>query len=210
MVKVAKKVANDNSSNLKTGAKSAAKASAKVTKISGFEFKIGDFLVYPTHGVGKVQDIETTSYAGVELTAYVLYFEKEKMTLRVPVKRVAEVGLRKLSTAAEFDKAIVVLRGKAKTGRGMWSRRATEYGAKINSGNIESIAQVVRDLHKNVDDPDRSYSERMIYESAFDRLVGEFAAVNSIELAAATEKLIATLNNKKEKTKEKEVVKKAA
>jgi CarD family transcriptional regulator len=200
MVKVAKKVANDNSND----SKKVSKLGAKVTKISAFEFKIGDFLVYPTHGVGKVNNIETTVYAGIELTAYVLYFEKEKMTLRVPVKRVAEVGLRKLSSEVEFDKAVVVLRGKPKTGRGMWSRRATEYGAKINSGNIESIAQVVRDLHKNVDDPDRSYSERMIYESAFDRLVGEFAAVNSIDLPTATEKLIATLNNKRERVKEKE------
>ena len=187
MVRVAKKVANDNSTD---------------NKVQGFEFKIGDFLVYPTHGVGKVQTIETTTYAGVELTAYVMFFEKEKMTLRVPVKRVSEVGLRKLSTQVQLDKATIVLRGKAKTGRGMWSRRATEYGAKINSGNIESIAQVVRDLHKNVDDPDRSYSERMIYESAFDRLVGEFAAVSRLELPKAKEMLESTLNNKKEKDKE--------
>lgn len=191
MVKVAKKVANDNTNN-----------STISNKVVGFDFKIGDFLVYPTHGVGKVQDIETTVYAGVELTAYVLYFEKEKMTLRVPVKRVEEVGLRRLSSAPEFDKVVTILRGKPKTGRGMWSRRATEYGAKINSGNIELISQVVRDLHKNVDDPDRSYSERMIYESAFDRLAGEFAAVNKLDLAKATEKLILTLNNKREKKEE--------
>ena len=191
MVKVAKKVANDNTTNV-----------TAPNKVAGFDFKIGDFSVYPTHGVGKVQDIETTSYAGIELTAYVLYFEKEKMTLRVPVKRVEEVGLRKLATTAEFDKVVNVLRGKPKTGRGMWSRRATEYSAKINSGNVELISQVVRDLHKNVEDPDRSYSERMIYESAFDRLAGEYAAVNKLDLAKATEELILTLNNKKEKKEE--------
>lgn len=191
MVKVAKKVANDNTTN-----------ENNANKVTGFDFKIGDFSVYPTHGVGKVQDIETTSYAGVELTAYVLYFEKEKMTLRVPVKRVTEVGLRKLSTAAEFEKVLTILCGKPKAGRGMWSRRATEYGAKINSGDIDLISQVVRDLHKNVEDPDRSYSERMIYESAFDRLAGEFAAVNKMDLAKATEKLVSTLNSKKEKKEE--------
>jgi len=187
MVRVAKRVANDNSTN---------------SNVQGFEFKIGDFLVYPTHGVGKVQNIETTTYAGFELTAYVLFFEKEKMTLRVPVKRVVEVGLRKLSSQPQLDKAVMVLRGKAKTGRGMWSRRATEYGAKINSGSIESIAQVVRDLHKNVDDPDRSYSERMIYESAFDRLIGEFAAVNRIDVVKGKDMLEAVMTNKKEKVKE--------
>ena len=190
MVKVAKKVANDNTNN-----------STNVVKTTNFEFKNGDFLVYPTHGVGKVQDIETTVYAGVELTAYVLFFEKEKMTLRVPVKRVEEVGLRKLGSTAEFEKVMIVLRAKPKTGRGMWSRRATEYGAKINSGNVELIAQVVRDLHKNVEDPDRSYSERMIYESAFDRLVGEYAAVNKLDTVKATEKLLVALNNRKEKEK---------
>lgn len=184
MAKVAKKVANDNSNN--------------VSNSNKFDFKIGDHLVYPTHGVGKVQDIETTTYAGVELTAYVLFFEKEKMTLRVPVQRAAQVGLRKLSDIETLEKAVVVLRGKPKAGRGMWSRRATEYGAKINSGNIESIAQVVRDLHKNVDDPDRSYSERMIYESAFDRLAGEFAAVKRLETAKAAAVLEEALNHKKE------------
>lgn len=195
MVKVAKKVANDNS--VKTSVKEKAAKKLNVVE-SKFDFKIGDFLVYPTHGVGKVTNIETTTYAGFELTVYVLSFEKEKMTLRVPVKRVEEVGLRKLADQDQLDKAVAVLRGKAKAGRGMWSRRATEYSAKINSGNLEAIAQVVRDLHKNVDDPDRSYSERMIYETAFDRIVGEYAAVKKLETAKAIAQLHEVLSNKKE------------
>jgi len=118
------------------------------------------------------------------------------MTLRVPVTRAAAVGLRRLSSNEQLKKALTVLKSKARTARGMWSRRATEYGQKINSGNIEYIAQVVRDLHKNVDDPDRSYSERVIYESAFGRLAGEFAAINKIDAKKAEAMLVETLKKK--------------
>ena len=176
----------------KTAQKSVAKAAPK----SLYEFAVGDNLVYPTHGVGKVTAIETTEVAGTKVTLYVLYFEKEKMTLRVPVTRAAAVGLRRLSSGEQLKKALTVLKSKARTARGMWSRRATEYGQKINSGNIEYIAQVVRDLHKNVDDPDRSYSERVIYESAFGRLAGEFAAINKIDAKKAEELLVDTLKKK--------------
>ena len=185
MTKTAKKVANDNIVSISENSKKT-------------EFKKGDFLVYPTHGVGEVIDIEKTTVAGTDVTLYVLNFEKEKMTLRVPVNRAEAVGLRNLSSRKELEKAVIVLQSKPKTGRGMWSRRATEYGQKINSGNIEFIAQVVRDLHKNVDDPDRSYSERVIYESAFDRLAGEFAAVNKVKAAKAEEMLVNALDKKKE------------
>jgi len=118
------------------------------------------------------------------------------MTLRVPVSRAAAVGLRKLSSGDQLTKAVTVLKSRPKTARGMWSRRATEYNGKINSGNIEEIAEVVRDLHKNVDDPDRSYSERIIYEQAFDRLAGEFAAINKIDNKEAHERLVKTLGKK--------------
>lgn len=192
MTKTVKKVANDN-----------LKMKKALNDISNTEggsaFEVGNFLVYPTHGVGEVTDIESTEIAGTEIVLYVLNFEKEKMILRVPVNRATAVGLRSLSSNQQIDRALVVLTGKPKTGRGMWSRRATEYGAKINSGNIEAIAQVVRDLHKNVEDPDRSYSERVIYESAFDRLAGEFAAVNKIAADKAEKMLVDTLNSKKEK-----------
>lgn len=191
MTKTVKKVANDNL-NVKN----------KKSINDEYDFSVGDFLVYPTHGVGEVIDIEQTEIAGTKITLYVLNFEKEKMILRVPVNRAAEVGLRGLSSKDQLEKAVVTLKGKPKTGRGMWSRRATEYGSKINSGNIEFIAQVVRDLHKNVEDPDRSYSERVIYESAFDRLAGEFAAVNKINAEKAEKLLVDTLNKFKIKEAE--------
>ncbi len=197
---------------IKTAANNSAKTTAKVApKLAvvakapvaaapkaknEFEYAVGHFLVYPTHGVGRVTDIECTEIAGTKVTLYVLYFEKEKMTLRVPVTRAAAVGLRKLSSNDQLGKAVVVLKSKPKTARGMWSRRATEYNGKINSGKIEEIAEVVRDLHKNVDDPDRSYSERVIYEQAFDRLAGEFAAINKIDNKEAHERLVKTLNKK--------------
>lgn len=202
MAKTAKKVANDN---LETKAKKAVSKKTSKTTVSvtaendnesDESYSVGDLLVYPTHGVGEVTNVETTEIAGVKATLYVLYFQKEKMTLRVPVNRAKSVGLRKLSSTKELEKAVATLKGKPKAGRGMWSRRATEYGQKINSGNIEFIAQVVRDLHKNVDDPERSYSERMIYESAFGRLVGEYAAVKNINQEEAEEALVKTLKKK--------------
>ena len=172
------------------------KLTPKVEQKSLYEFKVGDHLVYPTHGVGKVIDIENTEVAGTKVTLYVLNFEREKMTLRVPVTRAAAVGLRKLASQDILGKAVTILKGKAKTARGMWSRRATEYGQKINSGKIELIAEVVRDLHKNVDDPDRSYSERVIYESAFGRLAGEYAAINRLDIKQAEESIVKALGKK--------------
>jgi CarD family transcriptional regulator len=172
-----------------------AKQPAPAAKLD-YDYAVGHYLVYPTHGVGKVVNIETTEIVGTKVTLYVLYFEKEKMTLRVPVSRAAAVGLRKLSSGDQLTKAVTVLKSRPKTARGMWSRRATEYNGKINSGNIEEIAEVVRDLHKNVDDPDRSYSERIIYEQAFDRLAGEFAAINKIDNKEAHERLVKTLGKK--------------
>ena len=176
---------------------------ATVTKLkpkteakSLYDFKVGDNLVYPTHGVGKVTDIESIEVAGTQVTLYVLYFEREKMTLRVPVTRAIAVGLRKLASQEHISKAISTLKSRPKTARGMWSRRATEYGQKINSGNILLIAEVVRDLHKNVEDPDRSYSERVIYESAFGRLAGEYAAIHKLDAKQAEEALVKTLGKK--------------
>lgn len=161
------------------------------------EFKIGGKVVYPAHGVGKIVDQESQQVAGTEVSVYVISFEKDKMILRVPVKRASASGLRVLSNDNDVMKAIQTLKGRAKPGRGMWSRRAQEYEGKINSGSIISIAEVVRDLHKNVDDPDRSYSERVIYESALSRLAGEFAAVNQVDITEATNKLINILKLRK-------------
>lgn len=159
-------------------------------------FKVNDYVVYPAHGVGAIIGEETQIIGGMELQVFVISFIKEKMTLRVPVRRAAAAGLRHLSTREDVDKVMSILQGRAKLGRGMWSRRAQEYEGKINSGNIISIAEVVRDLHRNVDDPDRSYSERVIYESALGRLAGEFAVVESIDTKKAEEILVDALREK--------------
>lgn len=143
------------------------------------DFKIGEKVVYPSHGVGKIIEKTAEVIAGNDIKLYVIDFPEDKMTLRVPFGRVKSSGLRLLSNVKMIQKATSVLKGRAKTSRGMWSRRAKEYEDKINSGSIISISEVIRDLHKNVDDPDRSYSERIIYESALGRLAREFAAVNS-------------------------------
>ena len=149
----------------------------------------GDFVVYPTHGVGKVTSIETQKIAGHKLQLYVISFARDRMTLRVPVAKAESAGLRKLSTRRVMDNALTTLKGRARTKRSMWSRRAQEYEAKINSGNPIFIAEVVRDLHRSADQPDQSFSERQIYEAARDRLACELAAVEKIDMVAATEKL---------------------
>lgn len=158
--------------------------------MSEMSFDMHDKVVYATHGVGQIVAIETQEMGGMDLMVYVIFFEKEKMTMRIPVQRAANSGLRKLSSDEELLRARSTLKGKAKTSRGMWSRRAKEYESKINSGSIISLAEVVRDLHKNVDDPDRSYSERMIYENALSRLAGEFAAVKDMDHEKATLHLV--------------------
>lgn len=159
-------------------------------------YKVGVHVVYPTHGVGKIIAEETQMIGDHELRMLVIAFEKDKMTLRVPVHRAAAAGLRPVSTAEQMKKVFVSLKGRARTSRGMWSRRAQEYEAKINSGNIFSIAEVVRDLHQNVDQSERSYSERMIYESALNRLVGELAAAEGTDHKAATDKVMKLLRSK--------------
>ncbi len=163
------------------------------------EFRAGTKVVYPAHGVGEIGGVETQIVSGVEFTAYVVTFEKDKMTLRIPVAKAKKSGLRPLCSGDELKRVHTTLKGRAKTSRGMWSRRAKEYESKINSGNIVSLAEVVRDLHKNVDDPDRSYSERIIYENALGRLAGEVSAVEKIDLNKAQDLLIKTINDNVQK-----------
>ncbi|MCH8091037.1 MAG: CarD family transcriptional regulator [Proteobacteria bacterium] len=153
------------------------------------EFSAGDFVVYPTHGVGKIVGIEEQEISGHELELFVIKFETEKMTLRVPIEKAKVSGLRRLSSRQQMELALSTLRGRSRVNRAMWSRRAQEYAAKINSGNPISIAEVVRDLHRNAGQPDQSYSERQIYESALERLVRELAAVEKIDRVAATQRL---------------------
>ena len=166
---------------------------AKATKADKKAFNVGEYVVYPTHGVGKISGKETESIGEFEVEVFVIEFEKDKMTLRVPVRRAEAAGLRPVSQGEEITKALSTLKGRARAARGMWSRRAQEYEAKINSGDLVSVAEVVRDLHKNVDQSERSYSERMIYETAMGRLVGEVAASESIDDTAAHEKLLKVL-----------------
>jgi CarD family transcriptional regulator len=157
-------------------------------------FAAGDFVVYPTHGVGKILGIETQEIAGHTLRVFVVHFDKDRMTLRVPVGKAKNSGLRRLSTRKEMDAALAKLKGRSKAKRTMWSRRAQEYEAKINSGDPASIAEVVRDLYRNVGQPEQSYSERQIYQAALDRLVREFAAVEKIDESTATRRVEQMLN----------------
>jgi CarD family transcriptional regulator len=145
-------------------------------------FGVNEYVVYPTHGVGKILGIEAEKIGDYELKVFVIAFEKDKMILRVPVGRAEAAGLRAISPNDQITRAITTLKGRAKIARGMWSRRAQEYEAKINSGNLVQIAEVVRDLHKNVDQSERSYSERMIYETAMHRLCGEVAASERVDI----------------------------
>jgi CarD family transcriptional regulator len=153
-------------------------------------FVEGDHVVYPTHGVGKVERIATEEIAGHKLELIHITFEENRMTLRVPVAKARTAGLRKLATRKLFDEALAVLKGRARIKRTMWSRRAQEYEAKINSGDPLSIAEVVRDLHRNAGQPDQSFSERQIYEAAMDRLAAELAALERIDKTAAATKLV--------------------
>ncbi|WP_254070163.1 CarD family transcriptional regulator [Acidisphaera sp. L21] len=152
-------------------------------------FHEGDHVVYPTHGVGKVERIATEEIAGHKLELIHITFEENRMTLRVPVSKARSAGLRKLATRKMFDDAMAVLKGRARIKRTMWSRRAQEYEAKINSGDPIAIAEVVRDLHRNAGQPDQSFSERQIYEAAMDRLAAELAALDKTDKPTAVTKL---------------------
>jgi CarD family transcriptional regulator, regulator of rRNA transcription len=152
-------------------------------------FATGDLVVYPTHGVGKIVGIETQEIAGHTLSVFVVAFDKDRMTLRVPLAKAKASGLRKLSSRKEMDAALAKLRGRSRAKRTMWSRRAQEYQAKIASGDPGSIAEVVRDLYRNVGQPEQSYSERQIYQAALDRFVREFAAVERIDETTATQRV---------------------
>jgi CarD family transcriptional regulator len=176
-------------------AKPAVKAAAPAPKVEEKKvvtqrqgFKANEFVVYPAHGVGQILAIEEQEIAGAKLELFVINFIKDKMTLRVPTAKVANVGMRKLSEPALVKKALETLKGRARVKRTMWSRRAQEYEAKINSGDIVAIAEVVRDLYRSESQPEQSYSERQLYEAALDRLSREIAVVqHSTETEAVKE-----------------------
>jgi CarD family transcriptional regulator len=153
------------------------------------EYSVGDYVVYPAHGVGRIEGLETHSIAGRDVELYAISFEKERMILKVPISKAKRSGLRKLSSKERIKSAMETLRGRSRVRRTMWSRRAQEYEAKINSGDPVSIAEVVRDLYRPSDQPEQSYSERQIYQAALERLARELAAVEKIDEQRATERL---------------------
>lgn len=159
------------------------------SKSNKLPFSTGDYVVYPKHGVGRITDLETQEIAGLSLELYVIRFDKERMTLRVPTNKAEVSGMRRLSSETTLREAFTTLKGRARIKRTMWSRRAQEYEAKINSGDLVSIAEVVRDLHRGADQPEQSYSERQIYDAALGRLARELAAVEDIDEATAIVRL---------------------
>ncbi|MGE0740171.1 MAG: CarD family transcriptional regulator [Hyphomonadaceae bacterium] len=161
-------------------------------------FRPGDHIVYPAHGVGRVMGVEKQAVAGIDLDVFVISFEQDKMTLRVPTTKAKSCGMRPLASGEVVDQAMKTLQGRARIKRTMWSRRAQEYEAKINSGDLVSIAEVVRDLHRASDQPEQSYSERQLYESALDRMARELAAVEKIGREDAVQKVTASLASKKQ------------
>ena len=161
-------------------------------------FRPGDHIVYPAHGVGRVMGVEKRSVAGLDLDVFVISFEQDKMTLRVPTTKAKSCGMRALASAEVVTEAMKTLQGRARIKRTMWSRRAQEYEAKINSGDLVSIAEVVRDLHRASDQPEQSYSERQLYESALDRMARELAAVEKVTRDDAVAMVTASLAYKKQ------------
>jgi CarD family transcriptional regulator len=156
-------------------------------------FKSGEFIVYPAHGVGQIVSIDEQVVAGHKLELFVIDFVKDKMRLKVPVAKAASIGMRKLSETDYVERALKVLQGRARIKRTMWSRRAQEYDAKINSGDLISISEVVRDLYRADNQPEQSYSERQLYEAALDRMAREIAAVNRVSETEAVHMIEANL-----------------
>lgn len=157
--------------------------------VQELSFAVGQSVVYPAHGVGKITTIEKQTVAGMSLEVYVVSFDQDKMILRVPTNRAEASGMRALAGSKLVDDALKTLGGKARIKRTMWSRRAQEYEAKINSGDPVAIAEVVRDLYRAAGQPEQSYSERQMYEAALERLVNEYALVEKLDVEAATEKI---------------------
>ena len=167
-----------------------------MTKTKKNEFRPDDFVVYPAHGVGRIVSIEEQEVAGLRLEMFVISFEKDKMTLRVPTARATEIGMRSLASPDMVNRALETLKGKARVKRAMWSRRAQEYEQKINSGDLLSIAEVVRDLHRSDDQREQSYSERQLYEAALDRLTREVAVVRGMDEGGAQKKVELVLTSR--------------
>jgi CarD family transcriptional regulator len=177
-----------------TAATAAAAAGPKKPVSQRHGFKTNEWIVYPAHGVGRIVGIEEQEIAGISLELFVITFEKDKMTLRVPTGKSASVGMRKLAEDNIVKRAMETLKGKARIKRTMWSRRAQEYEAKINSGDLIAIAEVVRDLYRSESQPEQSYSERQLYEAALDRMAREIAAVEKLDERGAVQRITEVLS----------------
>ena len=191
---VAKKTPAKKAPAKKTVAKKSSSKKSPTKKIK-LQYSVGDFIVYPSHGVGEITDIQTFEIAEEKLEMYNVIFDKEKMTLKIPTIKAKEIGIRKVSSRNEMKKTLEILKGKAKIRRTMWSRRAQEYEAKINSGILTELTEVVRDLFRNSSQPEQSYSERQLYESARDRLAREVAVVEKTDDDKAVDKIEIILND---------------
>ena len=200
----AKKTAVKKATTKKTVAKKAPVKKATTKKLAQkkvkLQYSVGDFIVYPSHGVGEITAIQTFEIAEEKLEMYNVIFDKEKMTLKIPTIKAKEIGIRKVSSRNEMKKTLEILKSKAKIRRTMWSRRAQEYEAKINSGILTELTEVVRDLFRNSNQPEQSYSERQLYESARDRLAREVAVVEKTDDIKAVEKIEIILNDATRKT----------
>ena len=200
----AKKTAVKKTTSKKTVAKKKPIKKAATKKLSQkrvkLQYSVGDFIVYPSHGVGEITAIQTFEIAEEKLEMYNVIFDKEKMTLKIPTIKAREIGIRKVSSRNEMKKTLEILKSKAKIRRTMWSRRAQEYEAKINSGILIELTEVVRDLFRNSNQPEQSYSERQLYESARDRLAREVAVVEKTDDIKAVEKIEIILNDATRKT----------
>ena len=190
----AKKTVAKKAPAKKTVAKKSSSKKSPTKKIK-LQYSVGDFIVYPSHGVGEITDIQTFEIAEEKLEMYNVIFDKEKMTLKIPTIKAKEIGIRKVSSRNEMKKTLEILKGKAKIRRTMWSRRAQEYEAKINSGILTELTEVVRDLFRNSSQPEQSYSERQLYESARDRLAREVAVVEKTDDDKAVDKIEIILND---------------
>ncbi|MEO1544206.1 MAG: CarD family transcriptional regulator [Pseudomonadota bacterium] len=178
----------------KTAASREAAQAAKRPLTQKHGFKTAEYVVYPAHGVGQIVGIEEQEIAGIALELFVISFDKEKLTLRVPTGKLESVGMRKLSDEPGVKKAMDILKGRARVKRTMWSRRAQEYIAKITSGDLGSIAEVVRDLYRSEAQPEQSYSERQLYEDALDRMAREIAAVEKLDERGAVQRITEVLS----------------
>jgi CarD family transcriptional regulator len=159
-------------------------------------FKIGEYAVYPSHGIGKIIDIEKTTIGDQEFKCYLMHFEKERLTIKIPMASAYRIGIRGLISKKEMDEVFIILRSGIKKLKGMWSRRAQEYETKINSGDIMLLAEVLRDLTRDIEDSERSYSERIIYETAIHRLATEYSVIYAMDFEEAKEKIIMIAKDK--------------